>query len=276
MPYFGSRRPERWGWHRWLLAAAAAITLTHAAMAQQEPPAARPPPHTRLALPKEPQLEPGAVELLRAMSARLAAAKAMSFTAVATYESPARTGLSLAYTTISAVTVERPDKLRVVTPADGPPSEFYYDGKTMVAFAPDADLAARADAPPTLDAMLQEVYAKSAPYFPFADFILADPWADLAPTLKVAFVVGQSRGVGGPATDIVAIVDERLQAQLWIGAEDELPRRIQASFFGENGYFRHTLDLSDWRLDPPLAAGTFASAKAAEAKLIPFAPPGAP
>src|SRR3954453_3131655 len=275
MAYFRSRRPEWSGWHRWLLAAAAAITLTHAAMAQQESPPARP-PQPRFALPKEPQLEPRAVELLQAMSARLAAAKAMSFTAVATYESPARTGLPLAYTTISAVTVQRPDKLRVITPADGPPSEFYYDGKTMVAFAPDADLAARADAPPTLDAMLQEVYAKSAPYFPFADFILAAPWADLAPTLKVAFVVGQSRVVGGTLTDIVAIVDERLQAQLWIGAEDKLPRRIQASFFGENGYFRHTLDLSDWRLDPPLAAGTFASAKAAEAKLIPFAPPGAP
>src|SRR3954454_1402007 len=159
MAYFGSRRPEWSGWHHWLVAAAAAITLTHAAMAQQETPPLRPPPQPRFALPKEPQLEPRAVELLQAMSARLAAAKAMSFTPVTTYESPARTGLPLAYPTISAVTVERPDKLRVITPADGPPSEFYYDGKTMVAFAPDADLVARADAPPTLDAMLQEVYA---------------------------------------------------------------------------------------------------------------------
>jgi hypothetical protein len=254
----------------------AAVLAGGVAWAQDAPPPQAAPPQPRFALPKEPQLEPRAVELLQAMSARLAAAKSMSFTAVTTYESPARTGLPLAYTTISSVTVERPDKLRVITPADGPPSEFYYDGKTMVAFAPDADLAARADAPPTLDAMLREVYGKSATYFPFADFIVADPWGDLAPNLRVAFVVGQSQVVGGTPTDIVAIVDERLQAQLWIGAEDKLPRRIQASFFDENGYFRHTLDLSDWQIDPPIAAGTFTSAKATAAKAIPFAAPGAP
>ena len=91
------------------------------ALAQEAPPpTAAPPPQPRFALPKEPQLEPKAVELLQAMSATLAAAKTISFTSVATYESPARTGLPLAYTTISEVTVERPDKLRVITPADGP------------------------------------------------------------------------------------------------------------------------------------------------------------
>jgi hypothetical protein len=250
------------------------LALAMPVRAQQAAPATAPPP--RFALPAQPQLEPKAVELLQAMSAKLAAATTMTFTAVATYESPARTGLPLAYTTVSEVTLQRPDKLRVLTPADGPPSEFYYDGKTMVAYAPDADLAARADAPPTLDAMLQAVYGLSATYFPFADLIVADPWGDLAPNLKLAFVVGQSKVVGGTLTDIVAIADEKLQAQLWIGTEDQLPRRIEASFFDENGYLRHTLDLSDWRLNPAVTPGTFASAKAAAAKPISFAPPGAP
>jgi len=276
-------RPAR----RRLAPAVALVGITLAcggAAAQQAPPTAPPPtqaqppspPQPRFALPAQPELEPEAVELLQAMSARLAGARSMSFTAVATYESPARTGLTLAYATISEVTLQRPDKLRVITPGDGPPSEFYYDGKTMVAYAPGAELAARAEAPPTLDAMLRAVYGLSATYFPFADLIVADPYGDLASTLKLAFVVGRSQVVGGTLTDIVAIVDAKLQAQLWIGAEDRLPRRLQASFFAENGYFRHTLDLSGWRLDPPIPPGTFASAKAAEAKPIPFAPPGAP
>ncbi len=246
------------------------------ALAQDTAAPQAPPPQARFALPTQPQLEPKAVELLQAMSAKLAAAKTMSFTAVATYESPARTGLTLAYTTLSEVTLQRPDKLRVITPGDGPRSEFYYDGKTMMAYAPAADLVAVADAPPTIDAMLQAVFSTSATYFPFADLIVADPWGDLAPTLRLAFVVGQSQVVGGTATDIVAFADDKLQAQLWIGAEDKLPRRIQASFFDENGYFRHTLDLSDWRIDPAIPEGTFASPKAEAAKRIPFAPPGAP
>ena len=75
----------------------------------------------------------------------------MSFTAVVSYESPSRLGPPLVYSTQSEVTVGRPDKLKVVTLGDGPASDFYYDGKTMTAFAPQEKLIAVADAPPTID-----------------------------------------------------------------------------------------------------------------------------
>jgi hypothetical protein len=73
-----------------------------------------------------PKLEPKAIELLQAMSQRLAAAHAMTFTALSTEEGPTRLGPPLAYTTLSEVTLQRPDKLRVITAGDGPASEFYY------------------------------------------------------------------------------------------------------------------------------------------------------
>ena len=43
-------------------------------------------------------------------------------------------------------------------PGDGPASEFYYDGKTMMAYAPAENLVAVADAPPTIDAALMAAY----------------------------------------------------------------------------------------------------------------------
>ena len=43
----------------------------------------------------------------------------------------------------------------MITSADGPASEFYYNGKTMVAFAPAENLVAIAEAPPTIDAALK-------------------------------------------------------------------------------------------------------------------------
>lgn len=64
-------------------------------------------------------IEPKAAELLRAMSSRLATSKTMSFTATSTYESPAINGQPLYYTTISEVMLQRPDKLRVITPGMG-------------------------------------------------------------------------------------------------------------------------------------------------------------
>src|SRR5512138_389955 len=79
------------------------------------------------------ELEPAAMAIVKAMADKLAAAKSMSFTAFATYESPDRTGLPLAYTTLSQVTMQRPDKLKVINLGDGPRTEFYYDGKTVQA-----------------------------------------------------------------------------------------------------------------------------------------------
>jgi len=72
--------------------------------------------------PVKMELEPKAVEILKAACDKLAAARSMSFTAVATYENPSRLGTPLAYTTKSEVTLKRPDKLRVITLGDGPAS----------------------------------------------------------------------------------------------------------------------------------------------------------
>ena len=255
-----------------LLAATCLLGAAYA-QAQQAPTGAPPSQLPVVVLPDKPQLEPKALEILKAMSDRLAAARTMSFTALATYESPARTGQPLAYSILSEVALERPDKLRVVSPGDGPPTEFYYDGKSMMAYAPDGNLVAVADAPPTIDAMLKAAYDKAAIYYPFTDVIVADPYKDLTAGLKLAFVVGQSHVVGGTVTDMIAVANDTVQAEFWIGAEDKLPRLARATFFNEPGNFRHVVEFSDWHLDPSLPPGTFSSDYAAKANRIDFASP---
>src|SRR5580692_5395233 len=165
--------------------------------AQQPQPPAQPPP------PEHPAIEPVALEMLKAMSQRLAGAKSMSFTAVTTYEAPARNGQPLYYATLSQVAVQRPNKLRVITPGDGPASEFYYDGKVMMAYAPAAELVAVADAPPTIDAALEQVYHSAAIYFPFDDWIVADPYKEMSEGMNLAYYIGQSNVIGGTTTDMV-------------------------------------------------------------------------
>ncbi len=218
-------------------------------------------------------VEPRALDLLRAMSGRLAGARTMTFTAIATYESPARTGQPLAYTTLSHVTLQRPNKLRVLTPYDGASSEFYYDGKVMTAFSPEADLAAVSDAPPTIDAMLKTAYDSAAIYFPFTDLIVADPYKDMADGLRLAFVVGQSKVVGHTTTDIVVLANDTLQVQMWIGSADHLPRMVRATFFDEPGNYRHVVELSDWQLNVPVSPDAFVPTRAANAGRMPFAAP---
>ncbi len=144
------------------LASLLALSMVNGAASAQNttPPAkkkttqAKKPPATS----SKPDLEPKAIELLKAVSERLAAAHTLSFTAVQLAESPSRQGSPLAYATKSDATLQRPDKLRVIISGDGPASEFYYDGKTMMAYAPAEKLLAVSDAPPTIDAMLEAAY----------------------------------------------------------------------------------------------------------------------
>ena len=92
-------------WCRWT-AALIVGALAAGGVAAQSPPAAKAATPTQAARPaKKPVepafkmvLEPRAMELLKATSARLAAAKSMAFTATVNYEYPSRLGPPIAYT----------------------------------------------------------------------------------------------------------------------------------------------------------------------------------
>src|SRR5262249_32972593 len=100
-----------------------------------------------------PKIDPKVTSILRAACDKLGSAQTMSFKAVDTYERAARNGQPLYYTVLNRVTLQRPDKLRVIKVGDGIPDEFYYDGKTISVYVPSTDLVAIADAPPTVDQM---------------------------------------------------------------------------------------------------------------------------
>lgn len=240
------------------------------ARAQQPQPPALPPP------PEHPAIEPAAIEKLKAMSQRLAGAKSMSFTAVTTYEAPARNGQPLYYSTLSQVAVQRPDKLRVITPGDGPASDFYYNGKTMMVYAPAAELVAVADAPPTIEAAMKEAFDKAAIYFPFAEVIVADPYKNFSEGLTSAFVIGQSHVIGDTVTDMVAIANGNVQAEVWIGIDDGLPRMIRAMYPKDPTHSRYEIQFSDWHLNRAMNGADFTSASALKAPRMTFARPDAP
>ncbi len=220
-------------------------------------------------------VEQRAIDLIKAASARLAAAKAMSFTAIVDVEYPSKLGPPLAFPVRYDVAMQRPDKLRVLQSGAGPANEFYYDGKLMMAFVPEANLVAVADAPPTIEAALKMASDKAALYYPFMDLLLPDPYAVMTDKVLHAFYIGPSGAVGGVPTEAVAWATNDVFIQMWVGTEDKLPRRIRAMFAMDPLKLRHDMQLSNWQIDPTHAAGTFASQKAQAAARIPFNKPAA-
>jgi hypothetical protein len=253
--------------------AAAGLVMFLAAGASAETPKSAAKQADPAVAPFQPGLEPRAIDILKATSARLAAAQSMSFTAIVSYEGPSLLGPPLIYSTKSLVTMRRPNKLKVITLGDGPSSEFYYDGKVMMAFAPTENLVAVADAPPTIDATLVAAYEGAAIYFPFTDVIVSDPYKDMSGDLKTAFYIGQSEVVGGIKTDMVAFATKDVFAQIWVGTEDKLPRRLYAVYLNDPARLRHVLELSNWELNGVIPEDAFSSAKASGAGRISFKRP---
>ena len=256
----------------------ACVVLATSALAQGTAPAAKPTkPAAKAAKARVPLLvEQRAIDLIKAASARLAAAKTMSFTAIVDIEYPSKLGPPLAYPVRYDVAMARPDKLRVLQSGAGPANEFYYDGKLMMAYVPEANLVAVADAPPTIEAALKAASDKAAIYYPFMDLLLPDPYAVMTDKVLHAFYIGPSGAVGGVPTEAVAWATNDVFIQMWVGTDDKLPRRIRAMFAADPLKLRHDMQLSNWQLDVNHAADTFGSAKAQGAPRIPFAKPAAP
>lgn len=219
------------------------------------------------------ELEPRAVEIIKAMSARLTEAQSIKFTALVSEESPSRLGPPLVYSTRSNVVLQRPNKLKVITPGDGPSNEFYYDGKVIVTYAPAEDLAAFAEAPPTITDALKFAFDTAAIYFPFTDLIVDDPYEMISSDMELAFYIGQSNTVGDTTTDMIAYANQGIFVQAWIGSKDHLPRKMRAVFADDPLRLRHQVEFSDWQINGVEKDESFASEKAASAKRIPLARP---
>ena len=54
---------------------------------------------------------------------------------------------------------------------------------------------------------------------------------------------------------MVAYVDSGVFIQMWVGAEDKLPRLVRAIFLDDPERLRYELAFSDWKLDETVPAG---------------------
>lgn len=224
-----------------------------------------------------PALEPKAIEILQAGCKTLADARAMSFDALNTYEKSARNGQPLFYSTLNHVTMSRPDKLRVEKAGDGVPDIFFYDGHKMIAYIPSEQFVAVADAPPDIDQMIDAAWNTAGIYFPFSDVILSHPCQVFDENgMNSAFYVGQSKVIGGVTTDMVAVAGNDIQAELWIGSADHLPRLVRVVYPHEPGHALYQTEYSNWRIFDHADDALFSPDDSVKtARPVPFAPPGA-
>ncbi len=248
------------------LAFAALSCVAVPAFAQQAAPAAQP-------APAKAPMEAKALDLLKAMSAKLAAAKSIAFTVTTGFDQPGYNNQPILYATKSDVALVRPNRFAVATMGDGPRSAFYYNGKDMVVALPDKNLVAVSDAPGSVEDMLEQAFVKAGIYFPWVDLVTANPYGEIEKGLKTAFYIGQSKIIGNTTTNIVAFQNANVMVQMWLGANDNLPRMVAIVPVEAGQRGRQTLQFSNWSLGKTIPASRFEAKERKTARKIDFAKP---
>jgi hypothetical protein len=258
------------------LAGGLLCALAGMASAQQAAPSA-PPAAAPGASAAKVQLvkDPRALAALKAMSDRLTAAKSLTFR---THNTVPMLGPNLQWITLvgdARVALERPNKLFIVRGGDQTPMEIYYDGKTLTLYEPVERLYAEVSAPATVDTTLTEVFGPALAGFPYLALLMSDPYAALTTDLGGALYVGHSM-IDGVKTEHLALRSPGVDWEIWIGAEDRLPRLVQAKYIDLGKAPTITTRFHDWNLSPQIPAATFRLEKPAGAQRIEYVKPQAP
>ncbi len=220
-------------------------------------PAARAVP-TPVATPAPPPpLEPAALERMKAMSDLLKGTARFSFKAATDRETPSLSGQMLDFVSVSKISVERPNRVRVDAQGDRLVASLWYDGKTVTIYSPKSSYYGQAPAPATIDETLQMLMDRFDTPLPVAGFLLKDPYAKMLEGVKTAFDAGSAQ-IDGVACRHLAFSEEDADWQVWIedGAKP-LPRRLAVTYKKVPGAPRVMVALSDWNLSPATPAGEF-------------------
>jgi hypothetical protein len=209
-----------------------------------------------------------ALNLLKAMSDKLAKANSLSFGVRGLVPIGAPTGQFINLFASSRVVMQRPDKLFVQARGDMFPSDIYFDGKTVTVVTQDKKFYAQQAATGAgLETFAKSPQPGADAVAPFFDMLTADPYASLTKGFVSALYVGQST-VGGVKADHLAFTATEIDWEVWIGAADMLPRLMVISYRFPDGQRTFTVEFSDWKLNAPIPARTFSATIPAGAKKL--------
>ncbi len=230
------------------------------------------------AAPTAPAIDQRALDMLKKMSDTLSQAKTVGFQARSMVPIRTPDGIWINLYGTSRVVMQGPDKLFASTGGDFAPYDFYYDGKTITAFAPNKNLYAVKAAPATVDEMIEEAYRNDGKSFPYADILISEPYAALTEGLIKAYYVGQSTirplsGKGSVKADHLVFAHKAVEWQIWIDTDDHLPRLVVATYLDEINEPSYSVEFGDWKLNEPVSPETFVFNNASQAARVEFRNP---
>ena len=152
----------------------------------------------------------------------------------------------------------RPDKLRVRRTGGYADVELVYDGKTVSLYGNNAKAYVQADAPGTIDELVDVMQARTGGALPGTDLVASHSFDQLMSDVVEGEHVGQGV-VDGVECEHLAFRGHDTDWQIWIqtGAQP-IPRKYVITSKTLTGAPQYTLRIKDWKTDPIADAEAFA------------------
>ena len=217
-------------------------------------------------------IDPEAVALLRRSTDYLASLKQFRVDASSSIEAVVDNGQKLQFDHHVAVTVQRPNKMRVERIGEIISQVFTYDGKSLSVSMPGDGYHATVAAPATLEAALDFARDQLNVVAPGADLMHNDAFEVLTVGLTSAFFVGEAV-VAGVRCDHLAFRNAEVDWQICIeqGAKP-LPRKFVVTSKRMAQAPQFTVFMTKWDTAPKVTDAMFTLAPAKGSTKIDFVP----
>ena len=198
-----------------------------------------------------------AKRLLKAMSDNLTVQTAFSADYDANLEVVTKGGQILALASSGAVTVKRPEQIRVTRTGGFADVVLSFDGKTLTLLGKNLNLYTQLDLPGTLDHLVEELRVKHNRPLPAADLLLPNPYDELMRDVVDVKDLG-SGVIRGVECDHLAFRKPDVDWQIWITqGENPVPCRYVISSKGISGGPQYTVDFRNWKTGSAVATTDF-------------------
>jgi len=206
--------------------------------------------------------------LLKGMTDYMAAQKSISFNYDASLEVMTKDDQKLALLSSGSVVLNRPDKMRFTRAGGFADIEMLFDGKMLTLVGKNENVYVQADAPGTVDQLVNELQEKYKRPMPAADLLLSNAYEEL--TSDVIDVKDLGSGViGGVECDYLAFRKQEVDFQLWIAQGDKpYPCRFSITSRTVRGAPQYSIQVRDWKTGGEVAMADFTFKNSDNAKKI--------
>ncbi|MBB3266252.1 hypothetical protein FHW79_003890 [Azospirillum sp. OGB3] len=246
---------------RWLIRSAlcpvlCACALVGPAFGAEAPPSDSPPQAVEQDAPDQdapddPPIDGEAMTVLTRMADTLAQAQRFTVTIRASYDVVQDTGEKITFGERRAVTLNRPDGLRVeAQESDGRRSLVTFDGKAISVFNADENVYGQIERAGTVDDAVRYLVQDLRVRLPLALLLVSTLPDELERRLQTLDYVERDTLTDVPTDHLVGQTED-VDFQIWIASEGPpLPQRVTITYQGDEGEPQYRADFSDWNLNP--------------------------